>query len=249
MRVNDDFDLLPRLDDGPGPARRISSTRAAELVRAAMAAEPTTTAAPVRRSPRRVALLAAALLAIGGVASAGIYTFVIAPQADAPAPAPVGPKRQIVAPAPAPEPEPEFEILDDEVPAPAPRRAETPQDLLRLANARRKAERYADADELYQRVVRKHAGTDEAYVAMVASAQLRLDQLGKPASALRLYRRALRIRPSGALAEEARYGVAEAHRALGDEDAEADALAEFLERHPSSPLRERAKARYESIAR
>jgi tetratricopeptide repeat protein len=123
----------------------------------------------------------------------------------------------------------------------------TPEDLLRLANDRRRAKRWGDADEIYRRVMRDHASSGSAYVAMVASASLHLDHLDDAAGARKLFRQALRRQPDGSLVEEARFGLAESERALGDEAAERAALQAFVAAHPDSPLAERARARLRQI--
>ena len=98
------------------------------------------------------------------------------------------------------------------------------EDIVALANQQRKEKRWRAAEALYERVMRDHAGTDAAAIATVASASLHLDHLADPAGALRRFRRALRLRPDGPLAEEARWGLAETYRALGDVEAERAAL-------------------------
>ncbi len=127
-------------------------------------------------------------------------------------------------------PRPPRAVESDEPAADAPL-----EDLLAAANQRRKARRWRDAAALYERVMREHAGADAAVVATVASAALHLERLGDAASALRRYQQALRARPDGPLAEEARWGIAAARRALGDDAAEREALRGFVAAHPQSP--------------
>ena len=222
------------------------------------------------RSARRVSWLAAALVLALLVGAAAAYVVVRAPApavveapvTDPPAPAPVrtpavvehDPVEPITdepiidepADEPADEPvvdrpvrrRPRAPIADDAPPAGA-----AAADVLAAANARRRARRWRDADALYQRVVAEHGRSDAAVVALVASASLRLDRLADPAGALRRYRRALSQRPAGPLAEEARWGIAEAHRALGDAGAEAAALRTFVEAHPGSAYAATARRR------
>jgi hypothetical protein len=227
-----------------------------------------------RRSPLQLALAAALLLVAVGGASAGIYfTVARSPVPHAPAPAersrrhgPVPPAPPLVEPVREPDVEPEL------VPAMEPVEAEaepmefptdaigrsrrssdsgpadaTPEDLLRLANERRRAKRWSDADAVYRRVIKDHGSSSSAYVAMVASASLHLDHLDDAAGARKLFRQALSRQPSGALVEEARFGLAEAERALGDESAERAALSLFVAAHPDSPLAERARARLRQV--
>jgi tetratricopeptide (TPR) repeat protein len=117
------------------------------------------------------------------------------------------------------------------------------EDVVALANQRRKEKRWRAADSLYERVMRESAGTDAAAIATVASAALHLDHLADPAGALRRFQKALRLRPGGPLAEEARWGLAETHRALGDDAAERAALRGFLSAHPRSVNAARARQR------
>ncbi len=217
-----------------------------------------TAAAP----PRRVLpLLAAALVmaAVVGAAAAVITTRYFAP-AQAPQVAPPSPA--VPAPAPSvqtPAPEaPEIEMPSEAIDSPAPRVKRAPpapprekvlppdapaEDVLALANQRRKERAWRDADELYRRVVKRHPKSDAAIVAEVASATLHLEHLGDPAGALAGYRRALEARPSGGLAEEARWGIAEAYRAQRMPADEARALRRFLDAFPGSALAPAARKR------
>src|SRR4051812_39839135 len=65
------FDLLSPLDDKSGPAQRISSRRAADMVQAALAADTAMVArAAELRQVLRVAAVVAVILALGGAAAA-----------------------------------------------------------------------------------------------------------------------------------------------------------------------------------
>lgn len=221
----------------------------------------------VAASPRRVIpLLAAALVvaAVVGAAAAVITTRYFAP-AQAPQVAPPSP----AVPAPAPSVQsPEIQVPDEiEMPSeaiesPTPRVKKPPpapprekvlppdapaEDVLALANQRRKERAWRDADELYRRVVKQHPRSDAAIVAEVASATLHLEHLGDPAGALAGYRRALKARPSGGLAEEARWGIAEAYRAQRMPADEARALRTFLDSFPGSALAPAARKRLAEI--
>lgn len=269
------FDLLPPLDDRPGPARRVPAKRAQLIIDGALAAA-------ARPAPRRLQLLAAAaaLVCLVGVASAAYLLRrprpapaapVTAPEpvstparggAPSPSPGPLAvaapsavPKPSL-APAPAaalaPQAEPPATATPTAGPALAPRRAPAPrqgapEDLLQQANERRRERRWLEADALYQRVLRAHPGGAAAYFAGVASAALHLEQLGDARGALRLYQGALRTRPGGTLDDEARRGVAEACRALGDGPCERRALGDLLRLHPDSPLRRGAEARLREL--
>lgn len=119
--------------------------------------------------------------------------------------------------------------------------------LLHRANRARARQRWQQAERLYVRVAREHTRLNEAYAATVAAASLRLEHTGDPEGALQFYRQALRMRPHGALSEQARYGVAAALRALGRTDAERRALRDFLDRYPNSLMKGSIRTRLESL--
>ncbi|MEM9489381.1 MAG: hypothetical protein AAGC55_09565, partial [Myxococcota bacterium] len=298
--------LTSLLDEQPGPAKRISEQRAAALVAAALdAAMPAPTSqasanpgpatsratAAYRRSPWKLVLMAAIVVATTGAAAAGIYRLAAAPTPDGepgpaspasgeqrPAPIADGPAPQLDEPASEPRadglataPEPagsrqvEAERVESARPGPteslpsAERRPERPEprpkwqadkpaaDLLRLANEARKTRNWRRADRYYQSVLSGGADRTATYVAAVASASIRLEKLGRPKSALALYRKALRLARNGALAEEARWGIAAAHRALGQAKLERRALEEFIARHPDSPQVAQARQRLRDL--
>ncbi|MCU0671758.1 MAG: hypothetical protein MUE69_03080 [Myxococcota bacterium] len=260
---------LPPLDDGPGPARRLSDAETAAFVGNVMAAwegppspneGPTTSASNGgTTSPAASKLLR---FGLGGVAlvAFGIGLGVVAMRQPEPAPsavATIGPIELLDAAAPelsaTSEPSEAIEIDDegDEPrrvrrrrprvdPAPA-MVAETADDLLRRANALRGAGSYREAERTYLEVTSAHPSTHAAYVARVAAAALRLEHLGDPGGAVRLYRSA--IAHGGALDAEARAGLARAFARLGRDIDEAEAWRGLLARHPSSPFAGRARSR------
>lgn len=118
-----------------------------------------------------------------------------------------------------------------------------PEDLLAQANAARAEHHWREADALYTRVVASARADLAVQAALVASASLHLEHLGDPAGATIRFRSALSSGPRDPLAEDARWGLAESARALGDVAAERRALDEFLVRHPSSARAPRARAR------
>jgi hypothetical protein len=141
-------------------------------------------------------------------------------------------KRRVAVARPAPEP--------GVVTVPADR---PPEDLLAIANERRQRRDWPGADAFYGAVASRFPRTDAAVVATIASATLHLQHLADAPGALAAYRRALGWRPTGPLAEDARWGIAEVHQSLGDPRAEAEALRDFLERHPRSTLADAARRR------
>lgn len=126
--------------------------------------------------------------------------------------------------------------------------APAPEDLLLMANELRARGRWKEAEGLYLRAIRAQPSSLAAYVARVASGSLRLEHLGNARGALLHFEEALRLQPHGVLSEEARHGIAEAWRALGDRAAETRALNEFLARHPDSPLVATARARLRELS-
>lgn len=282
-------DLLPPLDDRPGPARRLSSTASTAMVRSivdaalarqaeSLAAEPES--APAARSwewRRVLSPAAAALLVIsfGAGAAALVGRYVYEPPVEKVAPprvrpvrsreptvTPPAPVQPLLVPAPTPPPEPSRQR---KVKHPRPKSVmaplgapvvmeldlETapPEDLLALANERRRERVWSAADQLYRTVMNRFPGSDAALVAEIASAALHLEQLGDPGGALRAFRRALSERPAGPLAEEARWGIVEATRALGDAARESAALSDFLAHHPGSALAPAARRRLAELDR
>ena len=117
------------------------------------------------------------------------------------------------------------------------------EDLLALANKLRGSREWRPADEVYGAVMDRFPGSDAAVVAQTVSATLRIEHLKDARGALDGYRRALAARPTGPLAEEARWGIAAALRSLGDRDGELKALHEFLDRHADSALAPAARRR------
>jgi hypothetical protein len=123
----------------------------------------------------------------------------------------------------------------------------SPRDMLQQANDLRAQRQWLAATQTYEKTLRTFPGRAEAYSATVAAGVLRLDQLGDPKGALALFSSAVRARPRGPLAEEARWGAIQSHRALGDRAAEMAALQEFVTLHPQSLLAWRALARLREL--
>lgn len=264
--MNTDYDGDPEvasylvLDDRPGPAPRISRERALAMVETAMAALPPPVAAPKRwTAGSKYGAVAAAVLfgVVGGVAAARWYF------ADpAPARAPVEAPKAVEAPKPAVAPAPVQEALpvqpkaaepvkaeraEPEVEEAAPRGVDrgraAPEDLLQKANRLRTQGRFREAAQTYSAVSDRYPKTLSSYVAQVAAASIELEHLSHPAKARRLFERALKEHPEGALDLEARQGLATALRDLGQEEDEVDALRRLIDVHPASPAAKRAALR------
>jgi tetratricopeptide (TPR) repeat protein len=269
----DPDDVLERLtlDQRPGPAVRISSARANALVSAAIdeAFEKGLLSAAIEPAPkpvrfyntstfRAVAMAAAALLMlVGGAAAAKLVIEAIWEPAPS---APVEPAKadpvKIARTAKPPEPPKELALPSEPQelaplsPAPirSPRRDEREldaisEDLLQVANRARAAGQFRDAADTYAEVYERHPSSLSAYVAEVAAGSLELEHLDRPDRAVRLFRRALRTRPDGALDLEARQGLAIALRDLGRTREEVAALKALVAAHPDRPAAERARAR------
>jgi tetratricopeptide (TPR) repeat protein len=252
------FELLTSLGEGPGPARRISARHAAVLVRGALDAfglppEPVSEPKPSPATGAWKGLwVTGGGLVLAGVAALGLW------RANRPVAPPPAPPRVIEAPRgpeprPAPPP-PEAPAVVEAAPPAAPPAVPTtvptaptpavePEDLLRRANERRAAGQWREAESLYQRVLQGAPGTNAAYVALVASAGLRLEHLDDARGALRQYQQARRTRPHGMLGEEVDLGLAETWRALDEPRQEAQALTGFLQAHPDSPRAAAARRR------
>jgi hypothetical protein len=266
---------LPALDAHAGPARRIASSRAHDLVHAAIAAAsaadqvPSLAAPSVRplhgrrsRAARFIAIaLAATLLAALAMAGAALVARLRAP-AVSPAAPPAAPSADVpaaatsaedpAAVAPPPDPPPAPEEIASAAPSASIARPPVPEarpkDLLEIANRLRAQKRWREAEAVYARVARDFPGTAEAYTATIAAAELRLGHLDDAKGAEALYKSAQSSRPNGALSEEADFGVAESHRAAGNAVGEARALRAFLAKHPNSPLRPKVEARLAELA-
>jgi tetratricopeptide (TPR) repeat protein len=261
------------LDQRPGPAARISSARANALVQAAMSEayargitdevieEHRARRATVWQAPwvRAVAMAAAGLLMlVGGAAAAKL---VIEAIWDAPPSAPAlaeppaqQPARKAFSPVPVPDDvalpaEPEALELEPAQRAPlkpSARREDVEkitEDLLQAANRARAAGKFRDAADTYAEVYEQHPSSLSAYVAEVAAGSLELEHLDRPDRAVRLFRKALRTRPDGALDLEARQGLAIALRDLGREREEIAALKALVSAHPDRPAALRAHTR------
>src|SRR5205814_5383751 len=97
-----------------------------------------------------------------------------------------------------------------------PSSGQTPQDMLQKANDLRAQHQWFAATQVYEQTILTFPDRAEAYSATVAAAILLLDQLGDARGALDLFSSAIRTRPRGALSEEARWGIVQSYRALGD---------------------------------
>lgn len=271
--TDQDLERMLALDAAPGPALAIDAARADAIVEAALVGAgfgpgPSGSGAgggatAGASGAGRAGLATGTKLAIvGGVALAVIVTIVLLDRRGGShdqVAAVIPPDAAIDAPmgsGAAPDASIDDEAFTiDERPArqqPKPHRSDkerpadkqpTVDDLLGEANAKRAEKEWRESDLLYGRVVDKAPKSLAAQTALVASGSLHLEHLRDPRGAAKRFRRALELAPSGAVAEDARWGLAEALRALHDDNREAAALDDFLAHHASSPLASRAKAR------
>jgi hypothetical protein len=106
----------------------------------------------------------------------------------------------------------------------------------------------SEARRLYGLLAAGFAGTREELASRVLRGQMYLDDLDDAAAALRSFDLYLRDQPSGALAEEALVGRAQALRRLGRAAAETEAWSELLALHPRSLQAELARERLAALA-
>lgn len=258
-------ELFP-LDGRAGPAPRLPAARADALIAGALDAWqadlPPEAAAPpaVTRRPWLAPALVALTLVGAGAVGVGVWLAGEEPAPSTTEQAPAGaaapePSHAAVEEAPGPTPEPtaaEEPVAVDEVDEEATdagtdegstSAGRSPSDLLAEANALRGAGAFAEAERTYLRAARVAPRGRTAYVARVAAAALRLERLDDPRGAIALYRQARRGQRGSALDAEILQGMARAHQRLGQSAAEAAALRELVERHPSSPFAGRARSR------
>ena len=115
------------------------------------------------------------------------------------------------------------------------------------AEEARASRRFGDAARLYEELARRFPGSREEVVARVLHGQLLLEEMRDPAAALRWFQGYLASEPTGALAEEARLGRAQALRAGGLRDEERAAWEELLRQHPASVHAGAARARLAAL--
>jgi tetratricopeptide (TPR) repeat protein len=104
--------------------------------------------------------------------------------------------------------------------------------LLEQARTLRASGKYREANGVYQRLLRNHAGSSEARVALVSLGELQLSQLGDARAALRSFDSYLEI--GGALRQEASYGRVRALRQLGRQTEARVAIQAFIRSYPNS---------------
>jgi hypothetical protein len=250
--------LLERLslDGRPGPARPLSAADSAALVRRALDeefAQPSSRRAPSALRRWYALVATAAFFALAGAATAAYVAhrhFTSPTVAPAPVKANAAPSAALPmvpsAPTPVALPAPAVAPPVSSSP-PQPHTARIAVDALKRANHLRAEHRWRDAERAYEEIVRAVPDGDDATAAAVAAASLRLEHLSDPRGALGLFKKGLRGGGSGPLAEEAHYGIALAHRALDEKEAETRALELFLREHSDSVLLPKVQERLKSL--
>ena len=115
-----------------------------------------------------------------------------------------------------------------------------PSELFSAGNAARRTGDLARAVSLYHELESRYPKSDEALLAHMMLGRLEFSR-GNAGRALVAYERYLQAAPSGALAQEALQGKAQALHALGIKDEERAAWQELLHRFPTSAYSEAAR--------
>jgi len=260
------------LDAEHGPARPLTHADTRWLIEQVVerALQPETKSRPRLRSLQTLSL--AALAVVTSAAAATVVHQQLQRNAALSAPAQSAPQRQIMKLAPgrarsvpANEPEtvsaPSAEAaLTANAPAPireanppvsAPSSATLPAqeakvvDELSAANDLRRQSQWQAAEAAYRGIAARYPRTQEAIVAQLAAAELRLDHLGDAAGALRLYQA---VPHGNALGVEALFGISRAYRTLGNPAAESAALRSLLDAYPTSLQADGAQARLQQLS-
>jgi tetratricopeptide (TPR) repeat protein len=262
-----DDDLLiagMRLDDRPGPARRISREQGLSVIENALDIwQGELLAAPRKRSALPAIAVAASLLLalVGGASAARWYFGKAEPKAQVEAlhKAPARARRatlptelpEVTLEADQPEPEAREEhVTARRSAAPVHEREAKaePDDLLQRANRLRAEGRFQSAADTYAQVYERYPRSLSAYAAQVAAASIELEHLGKPDHARKLFESALRSHPKGALDLEARQGLSLSLRDLGRDRDEVSSLRALIRDHGESPAARRAEARLKELS-
>lgn len=110
--------------------------------------------------------------------------------------------------------------------------ADRVKDLMLAADAARMSGHPEDALAPLNRVLRGHSSDPQAPLAAFTLGKILLDELGKPAAAVRAFRTAYRLGPEGALAEDALAREVEALSRAGEMGKARTRAREYLEHYP-----------------
>jgi tetratricopeptide (TPR) repeat protein len=248
------YDKLFPLDGYPGPAC-LSPAQTGAIVQRALDVWQAQSSQTARGRWRKVLLLAAASFAVAGAAAALLY---VGYAEKKPNPAlqsashhpsvPQATTTRALPPLEGVTQNPLATLPESASRSSNPRAIEQPaDDLLLLANKLRQQGKWRAAEQTYSRVCIVYPNSPAAYVASIAAASIRLEQLGNPTGALALFNRAINSHPDGALDIEARLGIARSWQRLGEREREIAALKALLQKHSSGPIVQRARERLEAI--
>jgi hypothetical protein len=251
---------LVELDGAQGPAKTLSAAEMEALARRIVSRALVSRALTPERPTRRTRwLMAAAVLGLASAAGAAASLVVRKQSTRDPAPhganvatvrertarvpragrQPAGPSEQRALEPPATSVS--APKLPDSRPAVA---VPTAADQLGEANRLRAQGLWEQAERAYTRVARSRGARSESSIAAMAAASLRLEHLGDPAGALRLYESVVR---QGVLIEESLLGIARCHRALGDRTREIQTLKSLITRRPQPVIRDEAQRRLSEL--
>jgi len=110
----------------------------------------------------------------------------------------------------------------------------TAHDLLIQAQALRSFRDWSRAAETYRNLIRQYPDSAEARSSLVSLGLIQLDHLNLPQASLESFDDYLSAFPGGSLAPEAAFGRARALGALGERNAETDALRAFIGKYPQA---------------
>jgi hypothetical protein len=122
------------------------------------------------------------------------------------------------------------------------------ESLIMAATTCRARRDWACAVKNYETLIRQYPNRPDASTAMVPAAQILLDNLGRPAQALRYFKRYQALRPTGSLGQEALWGECNAQRKLGRASQEVDCLKRYLRRYPGATFSSTAHSRLAEIS-
>ena len=212
---------------------------------------------PARWSARAVALVAAAVLLLSGVAGAAYFVrrarsssnaarvpSTVVSTADVPSTSPSAVSTPTVELPPTPPTTAAASIAaTTSKPSASAAESATVAELFAQANEARRTGDHGNAVRLYRELQRRFPGTREEITSRVGLGRLLLDRMADPSGALKLFDGYLATSPRGTLGEEARIGRALALARLGRSAEEREAWKQLLAAHPDSVYADRARKR------
>jgi len=123
----------------------------------------------------------------------------------------------------------------------------TAEQLLLQAQSFRLNRQWKDAAGAYGKIIELYPDAYEAMSSMVSLAGIKLNKLNSPGEALKWYDRYLELYPGRPLMPEAVFGKANALRALGKNNMEADTLRLFINKFPDTIQAQEARKRLKRL--